>query len=457
MAFGFFMVAVVGPPLADIAATSAKLPAFQARLFVYGLLFTAIACGGIAAAHKLWLKHEIYLVGAADRFMGLIFGNIGGALLAAYVSVLVFGHPGFDAAFFPPEDQLATPLNWNGPDPILHAPYRAMQVLSAFDKVTGGKGFHPGVEGARLAAGDVGSDFYSSYAEAESAKAQEDPIGALKAWDKFQGAYQSNNPEARPWLKRAVKEREKLHAPMEEKDTEFYNYVNDVLANPSDKGALARALHDVEFFFAEHPRFQDFLNHRKALEELQSLKALAEQQRGAAIAGLRRLLTSQHHRSPYKPLIAAELGRLTGRAIGTVNPRGGGTSGRNGDVVARQLALKYQFKKAETVMREHRLTLTGDEKEEALDVVLDYKDLGKLHQAAVVAIGTQGEMALPASTGIAGSIQSATATFVMLKIDGKVTGKSWTQLTPAQVRSIYLLYLGDDARGLDIFDRVMKR
>jgi hypothetical protein len=245
---------------------------------------------------------------------------------------------------------------------------------------------------------------------------------------------------------------------MEEKDTEFYNYVNDVLTKPSDKGALARALHDVEFFFAEHPRFQDFLNHRKDLEELQSLKALAEQQRGAAIAGLRRLLRDSHPRSPFRPLIAAELGRLTGRAIGTVNPRGGGaTSVRNGDVLARQLALKYQFKKAETVMREHRLTLTGDEKEKALDVVLDYKDLGKLHQAAVVAIGTQGEMVLPASTGITGSIQSATATFVMLKIDGKVTGKSWTQLTPAHVRSIYLLYLGDDARGLDIFDRVMKR
>ncbi|MDA1138670.1 MAG: hypothetical protein O3B01_08810 [Planctomycetota bacterium] len=458
MAFGFFTVAVVGPPLVDIAATWAKLPLFQARLVVYGLIFTVIACGGIAVGNKLWLKHEIHLVGAADRILGLIFGHLGGALLAAYVSILVFGHPGFDAAFFPPENQLSSPLNWSGPDPILHTPYRAMQVLSAFDSVTGGKGFHPGIEGARLAAGDVGSDFYTSYAEVETAKAQTDPIEALRAWDRFQGAYQSNNPEARPWLKRAVTEREKLRPLMGEKDTEFYNYVNDVLTKSNDKEAFDRALHDVEIFFQDHPRFQDLLNYRKTLEELQALKALAERQKGAAIAGLRKLLADEHPRSPYRPLIAVELGRLTGLAIGTINPRGGATTfGRSGDVAARELALKFQFKKAEEVMREYRQTLDGEAKEKALDQVLDYKDLDKLHQAAVVAIGTQGETALPADSGLDGSLQSATATFVMLKIDGKMTGKSWSQLTPGQVRRIYQLYLGEDAKGLDVFDRVMKK
>jgi len=217
---GFFLVALLGPPLTELLGGMVSAPEYLLRLTVFLVVFFGVLLGGLLGARSLWLLRNVPLLAPVDRGLGLLFGFIGGAAMAGYLSIACFTIPSFDAALYPPESALSGQLNFSGPDPILHAPYRAMQVGSAFDRLTGGTGYHPGKAGAWLSSGPVGAHFHETYVRAEELK-ENQPMQALKAWEAFQSKpldspEPAKRPSAleesklRPWLSRAAEERADL-------------------------------------------------------------------------------------------------------------------------------------------------------------------------------------------------------------------------------------------------------
>jgi len=460
---GFFLAVLLGPPLVNMVAGSADVPEYIFRLAIHTGLFLLVVAGGAAAARRFWVRKDVPMMAPLDRILGVVLGFGGGVMTASCVAFICFAHPTLDAAFYPPEDELPGLLNWTGPDPVLHLPYRSMQVVSGFDRITGGEGLHPGEQGARWAAGPIGQNFHRAFVQAEELK-ETDPIGALKAWEAFQSdPWQGvqapsggRSPAvAAPWVFRASRRRAELKPHLEEKDTEFFSYLRSECIVPGNLDAVERAVVDCEQIFPEHPNTQGVLALGEIIGTVREIRALAQDQPKAAGSKLRALLSNCPGGSPAMRLVTREMAALSGSSV-AIGPGGRAKTPKK---EASSLVDRFQFERALQILRGLELQERSEEERRKLgDLIGDIEAMRGLHKTAVAAINTaESKKSLPGELELGtGTILSATLSNVAIDANGSMKGPSWAQLGPTKARAIYLLYLGPKANGIKVFDRYFR-
>lgn len=453
------LAVLLGPPMVSLVASSADVPEYLFRLAIHTGLFLFVVAGGAAVARRFWVSEDVPIVAPLDQILGVVFGLGGGVMTASCVAFICFAHPTLDAAFYPPQRELPGLFNWNGPDPVLHLPYRSMQLVSSFDRVTGGVGFHPGEQGARLAAGPVGQNFYRAFVQAEELK-ETDPIGALKAWEHFQrDPWQTARAPsgaraqaiAAPWMFRASRHRAQLKPYLEEKDTEFFGYLRSECIGPGNLDALERALADCEQIFPDHPNTRGVLALGEIIGPVREIRALAQDQPQAAMGKLRALLKNCPAGSPALRLVTREMAALSGSPAAVES--GGSTKTPKKEALG--LADRFQFDRALPILRGlERQERSEEERRKLGDLVWNLEAIRDLHQAAVAAIkAAEPKKSLPAELEMgSGTILSATMSNVAINANGSMRGPSWAQLGPKKARALYVLYLGPNPNGIKVFD-----
>jgi hypothetical protein len=458
---GFFLAILLGQPLADMLAGLADVPDYLVRLVVYAGLFLAIVGGGSAVAKRFWLDEDIPLVSPIDPFLGFVFGLIGGLMTASLVAFVCFAHPRLEVVFYPPAKDLTSPIKWNGPDPILHLPYRAMQLVSALDRATGGGGFDAGEQGARWITGPVGQNFNRAYVRAEELK-QTQPIEAVKAWEHFQAnaweGVTKKPPTSRaeaiaaPWLQRAANARTALKPHIEEKDKEFLAYIRTDCIGTGNLDALERAILDWEQFFPEHQKTKEVAALADVVGHVREIRALGQDQRQAAISKLRVMQQNCPADSLALGLTVREIGSLGGASAAAV---GGESAVKAAEKQAFDLVDRFQFDRALQALRALRLQAGSEGARKKLDdQIYNVEALDGLHKNAVKAINqATPKKSLPKELGLGeGVITSATASNLAIRSGDSASGPSWSQLGPRKVRTIYALFLGPNPDGIKVYD-----
>ncbi|MBI2192895.1 MAG: hypothetical protein HYU36_13025 [Planctomycetes bacterium] len=452
---------LVSGPLQDCLIQGMRWPEIPVRLVGFWLSAGLTFAAGRLLAARYWTSHELFLITPVDQILGASFGAAAGLLLASAVSLACFMHPGFDAALYPPPQQLDRLQNWSGPDPALHAPYRIGQLMALVDRLTGGPGIDPGPAAAWLAAGPAGQRFYETLAFTEGCR-EAQPVRALEAWEQFRRQHADGRYAA--WVRRAERQRDRLKPQLVQSADAFIQHVRGVL-DSGDLEAVHRVLDDINQFFADVPRvlaLRDLI--REAEEIVPQARALAADKPSSALRLLRNL-QKKFPDSILQGLLTREILALSPQGNLPAEPepeeieaeRREKELAQKAEANARGLSEKFRFASALQVIRTTRDLLKRAAHRETLEGRMrQVETLEKLHGEAVQAINAPagGERPLPASLGLGeGTVVSATASSVTCKLKGVLSLRSWSQIGPRGARILYVEYLGEKAEGLEEFDR----
>ena len=453
--FGFLFAVMVGGPLSEFLIKSAKVPALPARLGSFIVIMGAIYGGGQAIANQYWLNQEIRLLKSIDELLGGVIGFCGGMVLAGSVCLFLFTYSGLDVAFYPPENLLDENFSWDGPDPIFHTPYRAMQLVSSVDRLTGGKGIDPGPAGARLVGGDVGEKFYRTLAFAEEHK-ESAPFDVLREWDKFQDEYKGKPYKI--WNKRVDKERKGLKNYVGRRNAEANKYLAEVFQS-RDIDKIRRALSDIESYAEEHDRLATmFEQASEAADLIEEAREIAEQNPGDAIGKLQKMVQKLRAGSHVSRLLTSEI-RSIKRGGGLPDNLGSDdtTSLSIAEQESRKSIKRFRFTKAISLLKKCRSRLRKPKDQDRVSGLLDQANkIADLHDAVIKVIRGSDDIGKPLPArldfGEGAILKDVNANFLTIEVKGIPSPKSWSTLGADKVRRIYVHYLGEEPEGLEDFD-----